>query len=256
MAPQKLVICKNAEKIEESDWESLAPIIDSPSDFCVLVFVAKKVDQRKKYFKTLNQCGQCVDLKTPYDNKIPQWIKYIATSEEVQIEREAILLLHQLVGSSLSEIRNEILKLKSYLNSGSPIQASDVLKVVSPSRVHSVFDLTKALGKKNISLALRYLKNLLESGENQIGIFSLILRHFRILSLVHQGRAQGLSGPALSAQIGVPSFFLKEYLQQAQLWSPQQIKQALQLLHHTDRALKSSQAPPQIWLENFIIKSC
>ena len=65
MAPQRLVIFKNVQKLKESDWEQLTPLIENPLESCVFVLVAEKVDKRKKYFKTLNRHGTCVELKSP-----------------------------------------------------------------------------------------------------------------------------------------------------------------------------------------------
>ena len=256
MSSQKLVICKNSEKMKNQHWEALTPLIESPVKTCVLVFVAQKVDKQKKYFKQLNRYGICVELKTPYDSQIPTWIQYIAHSEGLQIDNEATHLIYQLVGGRLSEIKNEILKIKVHLHGQTFIQAIDVLQIASKSRVYSVFDLTDAIGKKNVIQALVQLTCVLEKNTNAVGILSLILRYFRILRQVRQAQEEKLSGQELSTSLGIPFYFFKQYQQQANLWDLHQIKRTIQLLHQTDRALKSSPLPSRIWLEHFIIKSC
>ena len=256
MASQRLVICKGVEKLKEREWEALTSLIESPVRSCIFVLVAHKVDKRKKYFKLLNRHAICVELKVPYDNQIPSWIDYIVTSEGLEVSREARSLIHQLVGTSLSELRNEVIKLKSYLGGRLKIDGEDVLQVVSKSRVHSIFDLTDAIGRKSIPEALKKLAEILRRGESEVATQSLILRHFRILNLLRRGQREGLVGPSLSAFVGVPSFFLKQYQKQLNLWGENQIRKVVEMLHKTDRALKSSSVSSQIWLENFIVKSC
>ena len=148
------------------------------------------------------------------------------------------------MGSNLSEIRNEILKIKSYLGHRSHISEEDVLKVVSRSRTHNVFDLANAIGKKDIPTALIYLAKLLENGENEVAVLSLLLRHFRILGLIHKAQSEGLTNQRLSSAVGIPQFFLGQYQQQSNLWDRSQIKNTIICLHETDRALKSSLPPP------------
>lgn len=256
MASQRLVIFRNVQKLKESDWEQLASLIEDPVDSCVFVLMAEKVDKRKKYFKKLNRHGTCIELKAPYDNQIPMWIDYIAADAKVQINKEAKSLLHQLVGVDLSEIKNEISKIKSYLGDRSHIDEKDVLKVVSRSRVHSIFDLTDAIGQKDVPRAFMLLAKLLERGESEVAILSLILRHIRILGLIHKAQSEGLTGQSLSSMVGVSPFFLGQYQQQSRFWDRHQIKDTIGCLHETDRALKSSPVSSRIWLENFIVKSC
>ena len=253
---QRLVIFKSVQKLKERDWEPLIPLIDNPVDHCVFVLVAEKIDKRKKYFKRLSRHGVCVELNPPYDNQIPSWIDSIASDEKVEFNKEAKLLLHQLVGSNLFEIKSEISKIKSYLGHHSQITEEGVLKVVSRSRVHSIFDLTHAIGRKDMSASVIILSTLLESGENAVAILSLVLRHIRILGFIKKAQSKGLTGQKLSTTVGVPHFFLGQYQQQSNVWAQDQIKDTIVLLHETDRELKSSPVSPRMWLENFIIKSC
>ena len=256
MAPQRLVICKGIEKLKDRDIEVLKPLVESPVESCILVLVAKKVDKRKKYFKHLSTHGISIELNTPYENQIPSWIDYLVVTEGLDIHRKARSLLQQLVGSNLSELRNEIIKIKSYIGGRLNISEDDILRVVSRSRLHSVFDLTDAIGQKNIPKALTFLAQILNRGESEVGTFALILRHFRILTLIQQGQKEGFSGQRLSSFAGAPHFFLRSYQKQSTLWRGKQIQDAIERLHETDRALKSSPAPSHIWLENFIVKSC
>ena len=256
LAPQRLVICKGVHTLKDRGWEQLKVLIESPVESCVLVLVAQKVDKRTKYFKLLSRHGVCVELNVPYENQIPSWIDYIVTSEGLQINKEARSLLHQLVGSNLSELRNEIVKVKSYIGDSLSIGEDDVLQVVSQSRIHSIFDLTDAIGRKNIVKALSQLTQILERGESEVAVLSLVLRHFRILNLLRRGQREGIRGQSLSSFVGVPSFFLGQYQQQAPLWGGQQIREVIERLHEVDRGLKSSGVSSQAYLESFIFNSC
>ena len=100
------------------------------------------------------------------------------------------------------------------------------------------------------------LANLLEHGQNEVGVVSMITRHIRILSIVREGMRSGLSGQRLSAKAGVPNFFLRDYMDQARAWGDPKIRMTMDVLYETDKALKSSPVSAHIWLENLIIKTC
>lgn len=256
MAKKRFVMLKGAEVLKDKDWEILIPLFESPVETCVFAITCESVDKRKKAFKKISETGVVVELNRPYENQIPAWIEYIAQQNGIEVSREARSFIQQFVGLNLAEINNEIVKLRDYLGERKKIEGEDVLQVVSRSKVDSIFDLTKAIGRKDRVMALMHLANLLEQGQNEIGVVSMIARHVRILSVVREGLREGVSGQKLSAKAGVPNFFLKDYIDQARQWGEAKIDSTMSALYDTDKALKSSPVSSHIWLENFVIKTC
>jgi len=256
MCPQRLVVFKQTHLLTEKQWEKLHAILESPVDTTVLVMVADKMDKRKKTYKTIIKNAVSVELKKPYDNKMGTWINYIAHKNQLSLSPDAVLFLQQLVGSNLNEIQNELIKLKQFVGEKNNVNSDDVAKVVSRSRVDSVFEFTEALGNNDKVKALTSLANLLDHGQNEVGILVLVNRHLKILSSVLEGRKQGLAPQKLSEKVGVPSFFMKQYLGQARNWNENKINQTITSLYETDKALKSSPVSSHIWLENFVLSVC
>jgi DNA polymerase III subunit delta len=257
MSERRLVIYKNVDSIKDDAWAELDPILDSPIDSATLVLVASKIDKRKKYFKKLKSQAVFVGLKKPFDNQIPMWIDYIAYLNEIKLTSEATAAIQELVGTNLSEVNNEVIKIKQFIGANKKtIDLDDVLKVVSRARVESVFSLTDAIGRRDRAQALVCLANLLEHGQNEMGVVSLIHRQIRILASIYEGKKAGLTGLRLSQKIGVPEFFMKQYLDQLRLWDKEKLTGAIRALHETDKALKSSSVASYIWLENFILRTC
>jgi len=78
------------------------------------------------------------------------WIDYIAYLCDIKFSTEAMSALQQLVGTNLSEIHNEVKKIKQYLGGKKKTaEIEDVLKVVSKARIESVFNLTDAIAKRD-----------------------------------------------------------------------------------------------------------
>lgn len=256
MSQVRVVVVKDAHELVDKDWDLLMPLIENPVPSTVFVLVASKIDKRKKSIKRVLENGCTVEFKRPYDEQIPGWIDSIARKKGLRLTSEIIDLFHQLVGSNLQDVSAELEKLQSYLGEKKQPSTEDVLKVVSRVRLDSVFDLTDAIGKNDRARSLGCLVNLLDNGQNEIGVLALISRHVRILKLITEGQRDGLTGQKLSARAGVSPYFLKSYIDQANSWNDKKIERTFQALLDTDRALKSSPVASHIWLENFIVQTC
>jgi DNA polymerase-3 subunit delta len=255
-APHRLVILKNVQDLKDNEFGEIESLIKNPVDSTVFVMFADKIDKRKKFFKTLFDLAVCVEFKKPYENQYPQWILHICKDIGYRINNDAIHRLHRLVGNNLSELQNQIYKIAEYIGVKQTIELADVNAVISVSREENIFDFTEAVGLKDRVKALEQLVNMLDQGQNEVGIITLLARHMRILLTVRAGMDQGFGGAKLAGLTNLPSYYIENYCDQARLWPIKKIEEALVVLHETDKALKSSPVSSHIWLENFVLKSC
>ena len=256
MSARRLVVYRGVDDLKDKDWEVLYPLFERPVESTTFVLTCDSLDKRKKSFKKLNAVAVVVELKRPYDSQVLDWIDYLAFRQHLRVTRESAQLLKQFVGTNLTELNNELTKLKDYIGERSEVEAADVLQVVSQTRVDRIFDLTDAIGRRDRGTALHTLANLLEHGQSEVGVLAMITRHFRILAQLKDGQREGLSGARLSAKAGIPGFLLTQYLQQTPKWDEPKIQSTFAVLQDTDRALKTSSVPPHVWLENFVLKTC
>ncbi len=256
MTDTRLVMVRRAQDLKDQDWKILSPALLKPVPSTFVVFIGDKPDSRKSFFKDYFKSVTHFHFSKPYDSEFPNWLKYICKKQNLNIEGDAIQLLLQIVGSNLLELKNEIIKLGQFIGDRKTITANDVMTVASRIKLQNVFDLTDAIGKSDQARALMCLADLLEDGQNEVSILSMVHRHIRLLRQTRVGEQQGFSGRELSTFAGVPHFFLKEYMNQARLWSERKIERTYKVLNETDRALKSSPVSSHIWLENFILQTC
>ncbi|KYG62986.1 DNA polymerase III subunit delta [Bdellovibrio bacteriovorus] len=256
MAARRLVILKEAQELTDKEWAEFDSLIESPVESTVFVILASRVDKRKKQIRQLLEKADCVEFKKPYENQIPSWINYIAQTLGLTISNDAIHLLHKLVGHHLTEIEAELKKLGDFVGGQRRIEMQDVAQAVSRSKEENVFDFTKAIGQNDRVKALEHLVHLLDQGQNEIGIVSLVARHVRVLLTLKRGMDEGLHGAKLAHYAQIPPYFLESYLDQARLWTAKKLEQTLVVLSETDKALKSSPLSSHIWLENMVLKTC
>ncbi len=256
MAERRVVVLKEAQHLRAKDYEILLPIIETPVESTMFIMVATHIDQRLKFFKRLSENGKITKFTRPFENQIGGWVDKIASRNKIKLTSEANELVQRMVGTNLVDIDNELKKLSQYMGTKTTADAEDVKSVVSTLRTDTVFQLANAIGENDRSLALTCLANLLEHGESPLGILALVNRHIRILTHVRDGLSEGMSYGQLSSKVGVPSFFMKQYVDQSRRWSEGKIRQTYQALMQTDRALKSSPLTPHIWLENLVLNVC
>lgn len=252
MSPRRVVFYKQAHVLKEKDWEVLYPILENPIESCVFVLVADKLDKRKKSYKKL-QKQTLIELKKPYDNQVSSWVQYIGTLHDLQINSAEAGLIFQLVGNNLTEINNEVQKLKQFLGGKTQPTSKDILAVVSRARVDSVFDLTDAIGGGQKIKAFECLKNLIEHGQSEVGIVMLIARHIRLIKKVKALAEKRATAQQISQSVGVPPFFVKKYMAQTRVWNDKKLSHAFCVLHDTDKKLKSVNLSSHILLQDCIL---
>ena len=213
-------------------------------------FFSIKADGRKKHFKLLKKhaCGLAAAPLREWE--AGPWIDFLAVREGLRFSPSAKALFSQLAGTGLLELSGEMKKLKTYMGGRTEVLSEDLTAIVSRARLDSVFDLTEAIGKKDLPEALACLARLLTGNQSEAGALALVARHIRILSRLQEGERRRLTKTQLAAMIGTHPIFLKSYQKQAHLWTGRQIKKTMEALYETDKALKSSPLSAHIWLEN------
>ena len=257
MAQRRLVIVKQAEDFSAKELERLAVLVDKPVETTTLVFVATKVDMRKKFFKSFDSKGTMVKFAKPFENQMAPWIQYIAAKFDKQLSPEATEVMKESVGTNLIDIKNELCKVAQFVGDGvQEITVDHIRAVVGRTRVDTVFELANNMGMRDCANSLQLLANLLDNGQNEIAVLSLIIRHYRILLLCQEALKEGLSQPQIAARVGVHGFYIKEYIEQARKQDQKHLLEIFDILLDTDRALKSNPLSSHLWLENLILQSC
>lgn len=248
----KLIILHDIDAMKEKDWEKIEKSLPTEAGSVLVLITASKLDRRRKVFKYLLEKTEAIELKAPFENQVAGWIKSFATERQKEIHLDAIQLLHRRIGSSLAELDQEVAKLVSYVGDRDSIEMEDVEQVTQNSRTESVFELTEAVGHRQTERSLSLLSRLLDSGQSEVGVVSLIARHFRILMLVKLGQQKKLYDNSLAQFCGVPPYFLRQYTDASRLWQDRALKQALLITAATEKKLKSAPIEAKILLDAMI----
>jgi len=252
-----------------------------------LILTAEAVDRRKRFFKAVSSVGKILTFAT---------IKGEARQQQVVMEMAAGLLegrgkrlssgawaaLGQKTGFSLRESLGAIEKLITYAGEKAVIETADVEAVIGRTKEDTVFDLTGALTARNLTAALRALKDLLDQGSPPLMIMAMITREIRFLLhaklLLASGRLKAFSAnmdygrfqkavyPSLKQGVGVGEeqvdlvsqhpYVVYQSLKNAGRFTRSELAGYLEMLVRIDLALKSTGQEPRLLLERFLLAVC
>ncbi len=246
LSPLKLIHIKALDKAKPEFLESINQFYSQENLHGLTVLLGfTKIDKRKKNIQFLLKKGVLVEAKPPYDNQIEGWIKYIAGKKQLNLKNEAVSYLNFLVGPCLVEISNNIQKLKDLFGQN-PVGREDIQSFISKRSEGDLFKICDLLGKHEVTQAMSSLEYAIKHGASSAHALSLFHRHFKIIDgvLKEQQKSRemrkSLSEKHMAVALGVPPYFLANYVNQARKWSLNKISEVFKALEAADTLLKST----------------
>jgi DNA polymerase-3 subunit delta len=123
------------------------------------------------------------ESKQAGDDEIAEFIQKKLHAEGKTIDTGTFEVFRELVAPDLREIANELEKLSIYIGKRSAISAADVRAICCASRLAVIWELTDALGARQVARAITALENLLASGEQPVGVLMMLVAQFRLMLL-------------------------------------------------------------------------
>jgi DNA polymerase-3 subunit delta len=163
--------------------------LKNPNDV-VIIIQLETLDSRKKISKAILELSEVIDLRIDKGdaknkrNFVISFCNEILTKNQKKIRNDVLNYFIDQVGEDdLVAIQNELEKLINF-TPDKEIKKEDIAKVVSHEREEQVYELTQAIGEKNLKKSLVSLKNLISQQIQPIIIAGTIFNFIkRILSI-------------------------------------------------------------------------
>ena len=168
MAERQVVVVREAQSLDER--EALAFYCQKPllSTILVICHPHGKLDLRTNLAKEVSRAGIIFESNKIYENQLPGFVNTYVQNKGLEIEPNANYLLCESVGADLSRLTSELDKLIIAVGSetGSAtgvqgkrrIDAQLIQDHIGISKDYNVFELTDALGQKDVLKANRIVK--------------------------------------------------------------------------------------------------
>ncbi len=234
MGERKLLLVKDAHEVKE--WEPLVGYLKSSNPTCLLVLLfSKKPDGRSSWVKLVKDLGCFFEYKPLGDYQISGFVSELCKEFGIKLTDDASLLLIESIGNDMSTYYNELAKLKLNVASGKQVDRDMISKFVGISKEFNVFELQRALSKKDTQKIYWIASNMsrqLKANPLLVTVAALF-NHFQRIWLAKVYHS--MNDDELSKQLKLAfKSFLKEYREAASLYTLDQIENAISVLKEYD----------------------
>ena len=238
MGDKQLIIVKEAQdlKLNENETKILENYAENPVESTILVFAHKhkKVDSRKKVFKTLQTKKMLFHSEPIKDYNLAKWIDDEAKNLEIKIAPGISQLLADYLGNDLSRIANELNKMKLVLKNGEVLDGKLVETHIGISKEFNVFELQKALGKKDANNAFKIAYFMGKNPKTNPIVMTIgnLYNFFSNVIVYHTLANQ--SPQTIASEMGVNPYFIKDYAESARLFPLKHATRTISILREID----------------------
>lgn len=215
MANYQVLIVKEAQDLDKI--EEFQRYVENPlaSTILVLCYKYNKFDRRKTLYKAIEKIGVPFESAKLYDNKVPDWINDYLRHRKYSITPKAAALLTEFLGADLGKIVNEIQKLLINIPAGAEINEEYVEKNIGISKDFNVFELQKALARKDVAKANQIIFYFgANPRENPlVKIIPILYSYFSKVLTYHY--LTDKSKNSVASALSVNPFFVADYQQAA-----------------------------------------
>ena len=173
-----------------------------------------------------------------YDNRIPDWITEYLRKLKYSITPKAAILLTEFLGADLGKIVNEIQKLLINIPAGAEINEEYVEKNIGISKDFNVFELQKALGKKDVMKANQIILYFAANPRDNPLVKTIPILYSFFSKILAYHYLPDKSKNSVAAALSVNPFFVADYQQAARSYSVKKVISVISCLREYDLKAK------------------
>ena len=232
MTKHRVITVKRVDAAKQTFMENrqLLNYLESPYKETCIIFTAREIDQRKKFFKSISKTGKTVHFKKLKTSQTEKWIMERSKANGYRIDSSASEYLADAFNNNLKRINTELEKIFLYSGEKKSIDSDTVQLVAGNPKVESIFDLTKSIGEKSIDNSLSKMENLLSHGALPLQTLGMITRQFRLIWQAKALSKNKVSPTEISSKIGVHPYFVGKIISQARKFTMENLIYAFERL--------------------------
>ena len=173
--PRRLVVARGVETLGTKQAEPLIEYLRAPNPTTVLAVAVSQALAPSHWLRSAVPAAAAVEIPQLAGRALAGWLRSRAFADGLELEEDAAQLLIGLVGDDPAALAGEMGKAAL---AGGPenrrVGAAEVRAVVGEHRSHEVFELTRAVERRDGANALLLLERLLAGGEEPLRILGIL----------------------------------------------------------------------------------
>lgn len=247
----KLIRIDGDDFCKEEEASKLSDALQGAA-LATLVIVPKKKTALNSALKALKNLAQTVECVKPKGKDLTSYVVSFASEEGKKMGSAASLKLVDLIGEDLLALQNQVKLLAVFAKDKPEISLEDVQALFADSAEKDVFQLTQHILQNDKAKTFALLRQLLDQGEVPLIIFSLLIRHYRMLMKLKLLEKRKMNAYEMASIVRLPAFVIEKSMPQARQLPWKKLIQVYKDLSQTDLQLKSSPLPHLAILEKFL----
>ncbi len=160
-------IIQNLSRISKNSKDEILTYLNKPKKDLITIFISNDFYSKNKFFHSISCKAKTVDIRTPFPNKIREWIKYYLKINKIDIDYK---FLDEIIYSNNDEITTILGEIeKIYLANGcKKITYDSIDNISKENRSIRPWHLLDSIGKKDCKMSLEYIESL------QLGAYTTI----------------------------------------------------------------------------------
>lgn len=242
MSGSRLVAARHAQALRASS--ALGDYVRDPNPAtCVLLLADESLeasrDRKRHWLLDVVPPAAIVTIVARQGRALVDWLRQRAAQEGLNVSEEAARLLVEWVGDDTAALLGETRKAALFGVSGpGTVGVKDVTAIVGEQRLAGVFDLTRAIERRDVGAALRTLDRLLVS-EEPMRLCALLAGEVRLAWTVGELARQGQSPEQIARALRRPPGVIAARLAVATAGSTTALADKLRRCWDVERRLKS-----------------
>ena len=258
MAERQVVIVKEAQDLSRT-IEQLVDYAENPQPTTVLVicFKYKKLDKRKKLYKSVQKHGVLFESKKLYENQVSEWIRTILNGKGYSISHKASLLLVENLGTDLSRISKELDKLTLVLPKESQITPDHIEEHIGISKDYNNFELKKAIGERDVLKASKIIHYFSQNPKDNPFVLTVSLLYNFFSQLLQYHGLNDHSPKSVASALRINPYFVGEYQIAAKNYPMKKVSAIISDLREMDlkgKGVGANALPPSDLLKELLSK--
>ena len=147
---KSVIVVRNPKKISVKFQSEIVEYFKSPLIDKVLIFIYDDPYISTKFFNSISSFSTCVDMRTPFPNKMKEWVSYYIKKNNINLPNKYLDNLIDNYGDKTDNVINEINKLNIY-SEGNFEDSGHLLNSNIHKKENQVWKLVDSIGKKDIS---------------------------------------------------------------------------------------------------------
>jgi DNA polymerase-3 subunit delta len=242
--PRRLVAVRHCQVLPQKGSEALVACLADPSPAACLLLLADEPlggqrDRKDSWLLSAVPAASIIELPARRGRGLEEWLRQRAAGDGITVSEEAARLLVQWVGDDSAALMSEVRK--AALAGGHDNRAvgvKEVSAVVGEHRLSGVFDLTRAVGRREAGVALRTLERLLAT-EEPMRLLALLTSEVRTAWTARAWRERGQSAEQIARMLRRPLPVVEALLTSAAGDRPGALPRKLARCWDAERRLKS-----------------